>query len=216
MKLLPIALAACVWSGSAAAAPISDPAGDFLPSYSGAQGGDLDVLSAAVTFDGETFTLRTTLAGNVGTTPGAFYVLGINRGAGVARFGAAAPGILFDSVGVFRPGGNSLVADLSTAPPTITPLDAGVLTVSGSTLTATLSLALLPSTGFAPGEYTFNLWPRIGDGSFDQISDFAPDNSNFTADRDIAGVPEPATAALLLGGVALISWTRRRAQRAKD
>jgi hypothetical protein len=44
----------------AVAAPVADPAGDFLASYAGPQNGDLDVISSEVFYDNvaNTLTLR--------------------------------------------------------------------------------------------------------------------------------------------------------------
>ena len=67
----------------------------------------------------------------------------------------------------------------------MTPLAAGAITISGPDLTAVIPLSMLPSTGFAPADYHFNLWPRDGLGTNDQIADFAPDASTFA-------VPEPS------------------------
>ena len=74
---------------------------------------------------------------------------------------------------------------------------------------ATVSGSLLPSTGFANKlDYTWNLWPH--DSAFvgtAAISDFAPNNANFTA----TPVPEPGTAALsMLGLAGLLAWRRRQ------
>ena len=92
--------------GSASAAFITDPAGDFLTSYTGPRGGDLDVLNAEVTLLQSSFRFTTQLNGTVGTTAGAFYVWGVDRGQGTPRFaGLGLNGVLFDSVLIVRPDG---------------------------------------------------------------------------------------------------------------
>ena len=193
-------------SGRAGAGIVSDPADDFLPSYVGAHGGDLDVTSIDVTFDGNKFVLSATMSGAIGTTPGALYVWGVDRGAGTARFGSLASGVLFDSVIVLQPNGtgsvNRIVGGGSTA------LSPGDITISGNTITASVLASFLPSQGFAPADYTFNLWPRLGSGNNNQISDFAPDNSNIAAQS----VPEPSTFVMIgiagiVGAVAVIAGT---------
>ncbi len=77
-----------------------------------------------------------------------------------------------------------------------------------------LPLALLaPATaGFEadPSHYTWNLWPRVGLGQNNQISDFAPDGSKLGF--QITAVPEPQTHALLLAGLGLIGATLKRGQ----
>jgi hypothetical protein len=75
-----------------------------------------------------------------------------------------------------------------------------------------ISGSLLPSTGFANKlDYTWNLWPRDGGlaAGFTQIADFAPDNANFTT----SPVPEPATTAMLLAGMAAIGGLQLRRRR---
>ena len=86
-------------------------------------------------------------------------------------------------------------------------LAAGSINILGNSFVATVPLAMLPSTGFNATGYTQNLWPRFGGiTTDDQISDFAPDSS-------MAGVPEPASLALLsVSGLAL-AFARRRAAR---
>ena len=160
---------------------IVDARSDFVAGYVGARNPDMDVVRAEVSFDGTSYEFRSTMAGALGTTPGALYVWGVNRGAGTARFDIA-PGVLFDAVVVLRADGTGSVRDLVTNTPTDLP--AGSVTVSGAELRARVPAALLVSRGFAAHQYTVNFWPRLGVGNNNQISDFAPDNSNVPV-RDV-------------------------------
>ena len=173
------------------AAVITDPAGDFLPSYTGPQNGDLDVISAEVSFDGSNFLFTSTQAASVGLTPGGFYVWGIDRGVGRQGFPTIAPGVLFDSVVVLNPAGGSAVRDLIAN--TSTPISN--ISFSGAVINGTVPLSALPSMGFAPSQYTVNLWPRAAGITGDPaVSDFAPDNSNVLVTTSAA--PEPSTISL--------------------
>jgi hypothetical protein len=207
--------AACLAAGfglaqSGAAAPLLDPAGDFLPTYTGPQNGDLDVLSVEAIFNGSSFMLSSLLADRVGITPGALYVWGIDRGTGTEVFVAGVPsigaGVKFDAVAVFRPDGTGLVALLQPAgPPILTNLAADSVDIFGSFIAGKVPLALLPSTGFDPKDYRFNLWPRTGNGNA-LISDFAPDASTFAA----TFVPEPMTWTMMLIGFGATGAAIRR------
>lgn len=189
-----------------AAAPIVDPAGDFLATYTGPQNGDLDVLSAEVVLAGGTFSFTSLQAAAIGTTPGGFYVWGIDRGQGTARFGALATGVLFDAVLILRSDGTGAFADLLNAANSFA-LAPGTVIISGSTIGAAIAAGQLPSAGFASIDYTFNLWPRdAGSAGIAAISDFAPDNSNF----GVTFVPEPASWAMLITGLAGVGAAMRR------
>jgi MYXO-CTERM domain-containing protein len=207
---LPIALVALALStlplASHALDGITDPKGDFLATFAGSSAStDLDVLSASVFYNPSTdlFTLTATMDGLVGTTSTGFYVWGVNRGAGTAGFASLGlNGVRFDRVIILRPDGTGTIPGVGALP-------GGSITISGKTITGVVSGSLLASTGFANKlDYTFNLWPR--DGAFAgnaAISDFAPNNANFTA----TAVPEPSTALLGAVGLAgLLAWRRRQ------
>lgn len=197
----------------AAAAPwaqavnVTDVAGDFLASYTGARTGDLDVISSFVTYNPVTdmFVFAGTMNADIGTTASAFYVWGVNRGAGTAPFASIGiNNVFFDTVVRFNIDGSGTAGGVALA--------AGTAKVIGSTIIGQISGSLLPSTGFAKTAYTWNLWPRDGAVSGTAaISDFAPDNANVLV-TTLAPVPEPASVAMLALGLGVIGIARRRRQ----
>jgi hypothetical protein len=202
----------------AQAASISDPAGDFLPTYTGIQGGDLDVVKAEVTLKGNQLLFSTDLAADVGTTPGAFYVFGLDRGRGTQRFVTGTPstgaGVVFDSVVILRPDGTASFNDLINSANSVALKSANVA-ISGSKISGIFDTSLFPSTGFATSDYTWNLWPRIATVSGNAaISDFAPDASN----ASVAAVPEPSSMSGLLAavGFGVFLKVRRAGRRQSD
>jgi len=159
-------------AGAAQAAPITDPVGDFLAPYTGPKNGDMDVVLIQGVYNGVTIRLDGTLNGAPGTTAGSSYIWGLQRGQGTARFGAAAPGVLFDSIVSVAPNGTASVRDLISGVTTVLPTSS--VTVTGNKISVTFNASLLPNLGLTTPRYLFNLWPRTGAG----ISDFSPDNSD--------------------------------------
>ncbi|HXZ85954.1 MAG TPA: PEP-CTERM sorting domain-containing protein [Myxococcota bacterium] len=189
----------------------TDPANDFLSTYTGPQNGDVDVISSDVVFHpaANTLTFSATFNAPVNTTPGALYVWGLDRGAGAELLMGGTPpiggGIVFDSVFVAIPGnGAGLVNLFDGSAGTTLP---GVVQVNGNSVVATVSAALFPSKGFATSDYLWNLWPRVGSDSANnaQISDFAPDNTVLQVT-----LPEPSALALAALGLAALVAARRR------
>src|SRR5262245_41807536 len=72
----------------ATAAPISDPLGDFLPTYTGPHDAGLDVLAHEVTLAGDRLTFFGQMAGQIAPTQaiGGLYLIGVDRGQGTPRF----------------------------------------------------------------------------------------------------------------------------------
>ncbi len=197
---------------AAAAAPvgavtITDPAGDIFPAFAaqpdfmgGPVPGGFDVLSFSVKASSGAFRLDATFDGPVSGIGTGFYVVGVDRGAGTAGFGADQPGVLFDSVIVLLPSGAGTVIVFGMPP---VALDPGAVTISGNAFSAVIPFALLPSSGFGVGRYGFNLWPELAPGDFDKISDFAPDNA-------VLSVPEPAGWAMMIFGFGMVGGMMRR------
>jgi hypothetical protein len=216
LRVLTVFAAGVLVGGNALAAPVSDPVGDFLPTLAPAapRAGDLDAVSANVSLIGDSLLFSATLNAPINTTPEAFYVWGVDRGAGgaTANFSSLGlPDIVFDAVVIIQNEGTGVVNDL-TGMQAPAPLIGGI-TSSGNTIEALVPLSLLPSRGFSPAEYGWNLWPRWGGIPFSdaQISDFAPDANN--AQVTVAAVPGPAPLLLLSIGLSLVVVAVRGAQR---
>lgn len=198
--LLAAGAALLLAGGPAHAVTLVDTAGDFLPSFVGSHDADLDVLSFGVDYNAATsqFQLTAILAGAIDPSKAGLYVIGVNTGTGLNHpFGALGqPNVLFNQVILLQKTGAATIG-----------ANALNATINGDSFSLIVPLSLLPSTGFAPDHYGFNLWPRNGVGSNNQISDFAPEN------RTLAAVPEPATWAMMVAGFGLLGAalrTRRR------
>lgn len=165
-------------SAPALAQSISDPAGDFIPSFTGPKNGDLDLKSIQATFDGASYRLDATTAAPIGTTSTGLYVWGFNRGKGTAGFAAiGATGVLFDSVVIVNPGaGTVTIRDLVAG--TGTTLPASAIKISGNQISVAIPANLLTPQGLEQAKFLVNLWPRSTNGGNETISDFAPDNAD--------------------------------------
>jgi hypothetical protein len=94
--------------------------------------------------------------------------------------------------------------------PTFTNFAGGTI-LSGDTLSTTVPLSLLFSTGFAPEDYTFGFWSRLRvnpviDGTNNEIADFLAGSGALNA----RVVPEPATWLTMLLGFGLIGLAFKR------
>jgi PEP-CTERM motif len=200
-----IAAAALMCSINAAhAVTVADATGDFLPSFVGPNDADLDVTSFSVTFNSVTnvFTLGAVFAGVINPANAGRYVFGVNTGTGViAPFAAIGqPLVTFNQAVVINKDGTGTVG--------ATALPVSDIVVVGNLLTAKVALALLPSTGYTPVQYGWNLWPRNAVAGNTGISDFAPNNALLA----ISPVPEAGTWAMVIVGfgAAGVALRRRR------
>jgi hypothetical protein len=191
-------------ASAAQATTVSDPTGDYLASYTGPHQADLDVTSFSVMFNASTdsFLLQGTMAGLIDATLPGFYAIGINTGTGTGPFGSiGAPDVLFNQVIAVQKNGTATIGATALAP--------GSVTIGGNALSLVIPLSLLPSTGFDPARYGFNIWPRSGTtGGLAVISDFAPDNATVSAAA--GAVPEPASWMMMLGGFGVIGGALRQ------
>ena len=213
------AMGAALAAATSASATVVDPADDLLASYTGPVSGDVDILSGDVAFDGTSFLLSATLASDIDAVPGQLYAWGIDRGAGTPRIDLLrdpdiAPDIVFDAVLVMLPNGGLTVVTIPVAgAPTFTTVIGGTV-VNGDTLSATIPLSLLFSTGFAPEDYTFGFWSRIRvdptvDGTNNEIADFLLGSGTINA----RVVPEPATWLTMLLGFGVVGSVMRRGRK---
>jgi hypothetical protein len=97
--------------GSAHAAPILDPADDFLPTFTGPHDPGFDVVAHEVTLTGDRMVFFARMAGPVAPTQalGGLYLFGMDRGQGTPRFLGGSPiigpNVLWDSLVIINPSG---------------------------------------------------------------------------------------------------------------
>jgi hypothetical protein len=201
--LVKAATAAALLAGplTAHAATVSDATGDFLASYTGSPDADLDVTSFSVAYNATTqlFTLGAVFAGVIDPTKVGRYIVGVDTGRGALKPFAAIgqPNVVFDQAITIQKDGTGSVG--------ATALAAGAVTIVGNQFTAIIPLSLLPSTGFNPLAYGWNLWPRGAPAGAAGISDFAPENRTLAVNA-----PEPGTWMMMLGGFGIAGLALRR------
>lgn len=198
-----LAAAFSIGATPARAGAVTDPSGDFLPTFAGTRNADLDVLSASAVLNGSNIILSGTVAGPVGAN--ALYVFGIDRGVGNVNFANIAnPLVVFDSVVTLTGSGVTAVVDRVSGAKFALP--AGAATISGSSFQIDLPVSLLPSEGFDVANWAANLWsedPAVAGPT--NIADFAPDNADFTIGTNI---PEPRSLELLMFGAVAVGLAR--------
>jgi hypothetical protein len=215
-KILNVAVVALAYAAApAAAAAFVDPAGDFLASFTGPHNADLDVLSGSATYNDNELFLSLTLGGVPGSTAGSSFLWGVDRGSGTNRLITSGPPtvgpstVLLDAVVRFDFDGNGRVVTFPVAgAPTTVLLSPSVVTISGNTISGRIPRALLPSTGFGFGSYTYIAWSRSALGSQALIADLAPGDASVSA----GAVPEPASWALMIAGFGLTGALARRSR----
>ena len=197
LAFLPLVLAA-----PAAASVVTDPEGDILSTFVGVPSPDLDVTTFFVILNSmNNFVIEAEFAGAINPATNALYVIGVDTGAGaIAPFAdIGQPNVTFDQAIVIAGAtGTGAVSGNSIE-----------VAIDGNAFRAVVPLSLLPSTGAAPGGYGFNIWPRVGFGNNNQISDFAPENALLRT-----AVPEPSSWLMMLLGFGLMG-TAIRYRRAK-
>ncbi len=186
-------------AATANAFAVTDPVGDFLPSFTGLHGAALDIVSADVAFDAahDDFLLHATTAGPIAGTPNAAYVFGFDLG-GTPKtpFGAIGePGVAFTSTVTLHSNGTGAVGSTGVA-----------TRVAGDDIYAPVPAALLPTSGITDQQVTWALWSIDSSvAGLARNADFAPDG-----DTRVSAVPEPAPIALMGAALGLLAFSARR------
>ena len=207
--LLGLAAMSLATAAQAQSSTVDDGVGDFIPSYTGPHQDDLDVTSLSVSYNASnaSFLIQSTFAGAIDPSLPGFYAIGVNTGTGNGPFASiGAPDVLFNQVIAVQKDGSAKIGTTSLAE--------GSVTIGGNALSVMVPLSMLPTTGFDPTRYGFNIWPRSGAGGLEVISDFAPDDATLAAAA--GAVPEPAAWSLMLGGFGLIGGVLRGRRPAPD
>ncbi len=197
--LRPCFVAIAVIGLAANAHAVTDPPGDFLPSFTGNHSAALDILSADVSFDPvhDDFLLQATAAGPIAGVNGAAYVFGFDTGGAASTpfTSIGKPGVAFNATAVLKSNGTGTVGT--------TPVTTHIV---GDEIFALVPASLLPSHGLSDQDYSWALWSIDSNvAGLPRNADFAPD-----ANIGVSAVPEPANIALLAAGLGLFGFMARR------
>ncbi len=185
-----LVVAACGGNGSTPGATppatgfrFTEAAGTWYKDYTGPQRPALSPVGAdgAATNALTSFTFTARMAGAIFDGGPNYYVWGFDRGSGSTKAAPFPdePNVKFDAVMVVTAdpavGHLTGVINLLNGSP---PQPVNPILPAGDTIQVTFPASLLPSTGFSPSNYTWNLWPRSGLGGTPaaQIAAFIPDN----------------------------------------
>jgi hypothetical protein len=166
----------------------TEAAGTFYKDYTGPQRPALSAIGADGLFSTATATITVTarMAGPVFTGGPNLYVWGWDRG-GASTSPAPfpdEPNVKFNAVLVVTadPANGSTLTGIINLLDGSTPQPVTPVLTAADTIRVSFPASMLPSTGFTPANYTWNLWPRIGLGGTPaaQIASFIPDNQMAT------------------------------------
>jgi hypothetical protein len=200
----------------AATTTITDPANDFLKTFTnngGIERDALDIRSLTVNFDEDQnagILVTATFAGDMQDDESGFYVLGIDTGSAKTQPGPFADigegDINFDDRVVVQKNGAAQLIDAAkhTATLTATPM--------GDAFQIFIPLGLIPSTGDGtrPDQFKFSLWSvSTEEGAPTGHNAFADIVPNSGVGVTAGGVPEPMSWALMITGFGLAGASLR-------
>ncbi|MDQ6943490.1 MAG: hypothetical protein M3169_13375 [Candidatus Eremiobacteraeota bacterium] len=171
-------------TGNAFAFRFNESAGQFYRDYTGPQRPAINAIGADGSFStsAQTITLIAKMAGPIFTGGPNYYVWGFDRGTASTKAAPFPdePAVKFDAVLVVTAdpaNGTTLKGVINLLNGSAAqPVSPGLL--AADTIQVTFPASMLPTTGAAPAQYTWNLWPRSGLGgtAAAQIASFIPDN----------------------------------------
>ena len=199
-------------SEMAAAATVIDGPGGFIPSFTGTQTPDIDILSASLDLSGTNLIFSATLNGTIRKWCQHVCLGKWSRGGNCALAVVGQTGVVFDAVLTVTGAGVQGGRDTLTNAPISVPANTSRWRQQCYRRDTGLIIA---GRGFtASDQYLWNFWTRGSAGRHrggrqPGFADFAPDNSD-------AGVtPLPAALPLFVGGGGLLGFFEL-AQEAKE